>query len=729
MAYYNTSISCAIVSFEPANSIVLTEKSNKNRQKLRKELSSWKVRLINTSDDDESATFVVHDRERTKYTAQLRLSYGRKLNQKLPEELSMFINKQVEDEGCLQYEELITADEKKCFIRGVAGIGKTCLLEYIALKWARKELFQDDDGNDLFDFLFLIKCRELEEEKNETIQEFILRRFDVDTERLEDHGNRVLIIVDGLDEDTKLEKSLDNDSSKLSMLLCHKSKFLKGHATIISGRPHIESTLNEFEKITGEYRRIEVTGLSQKAVDEHIDVIADKNEEMAQKIKDAIKSSTNMSALASIPQYLETLCCVIAIKGKDETAIHTMTPLYVWILTSFWIQHVQSQGSKKKGAYEIFEDENVVNFITKLSSISFQLLKDDKIVFKKQEIPLIEKVAEQYPEMFSTFFTKLARHRKPLYQFKHLTLHEFFVAIHCMLSGLEIQEILKKGWYEVARFIGGFTAAKELADDDDIVYAYIDCLENGLQKTARHKDINGRNETEMESFFNSVLDFLEHLPKGKGEFAQHYALSLFHEMFKPGSKISGVNIDVIPRFQKVVGDPAFIFYSMTQMQLSSVVHFIELLKSNQMQHSLNEVTLRIRFATLTHKKTLEELFMSLLSFKNVWFTYCEFSDYPWKKSCYAPEESKLDHLYLNKCEMTENETKQLAHLIPFAEKVELIDLALSNKSLTELFEAIKEEHAKGRSRLRELKMNYCKVNGDFKKKFMSLKHVDVYIIK
>ena len=721
---------------------IIVEKSDLNRERLRHELKTWNIRLINVDDDvDDDKLFVWHKRNREKYTAQLRLSQTRKLNQALQEELRMFMNKQIEDEGCLEYEELISGNDRRCFIRGVAGIGKTSLMEYIALKWAQKELFRDDEGNELFDFLFLIKCRELEELEDEKVEDFMKRKFEVDVKMLQAHGERVLIIVDGLDEDAKLEKSFRNDT-KLRHLLKQDSSFLKGHATIISGRPHIESILNDFENLTGEYKRIEITGLSPEAVNEHIDVISNNNKEIADKIKQTISSSSNMSALATIPQYLGTLCYVVAIQGENEAAIDTMTPLYVWILASFWIQHVHDKDKQSRGAYEIFSDFNVVSFLMDLSLISFELLKTNKIVFNQRDFPQITIIANENPDLFSTFFTKKSRHRKPSYQFKHLTLHEFFAATHCMIKKIRIEEILKLELYEVARFIGGFTSAKGLADEEDIVRMYIECLENGIteemkekgkeseRKASEERKEDGHRDVAM--LFNAVLDCLERLPKGKGEFAQHYALGLFHEMFPRGCNIKDLNVDIVPRFQKVVGEPAFIYYSMTQIELNSVVHFIELLKSNNLQHKLSEITLRIRFASLTNNTTIEQLFKSLLLFKNVWFTYCEFSSYPWKmmdSKGQSPADSKLDHLYLNRCNMTEGDTKQLAHFIPFAEKVELIDLCLSDANLQELIEAITEEHANSRAKIRELKMNYCNVKGKFKKKFMNLKKVDVYIIK
>ena len=692
------------------------------------ELETWKVRLINTNDDDDKL-FVWRESNREEYTAELRLLQTRKLNQKMQEELAMFINKPDEDEGCLNYDELITAEDRKCFLRGVAGIGKTSLIEYLALKWANRDLFSGEEGKGLFDFLFLIKCRELEETENETVQQFFKTKFDVDTDKLKDHGERILIIVDGLDEDANLEQSIKSNT-KLRALLKKDNDFLKGHATIISGRPHIDFVLDRVEDQIGEYKRIEVTGLSLEEVDRHIDVITNGKKAVATKIKETIHSSTNMSALAAIPQYLGTLCYVIAMQGEGATmTTETMTPLYVWTLASFWIQHVQDKGHEAQGFYETFSDEKVAKSLINVSWISFELLKKNKIVFKEGEFPGLKQISKEHQEMFNTFFIKKPTHRRPSYQFKHLTLHEFFAATHCMLKGIEIEEILELGLYEVARFIGGFIAAKESSDDDNIVKIYIECLEEADDEQEKSIDVR--------RFFNCVLDFLEHLPKVKGEFAQHYALSLFHEVFEKASgeknkSLAGLNIDIIPRFQKVVGDPAFIYYAMSQIELSYLVHFIDALFANDMQDKLNEITVRIRFATLKDNRIIKKLFKSFLFFKNVWFTYCDLSSYPWEmmnESGSSPEKSKLYHLYVNRCRMSETEAKQLAHFIPFAEKVELIDLELSDANCQEMIDAITKEHDEEKATLKELKMNYCHIKGPFRKKFMNLKKVEVYIIK
>ena len=46
-----------------------------------------------------------------------------------------------------------------------------------------------------------------------------------------------------------------------------------------------------------------------------------------------------------------------------------------------------------------------------------------------------------------------------------------------------------------------------------------------------------------------------------------------------------------------------------------------------------------------------------------------------------------------------------------------------------MIDAITKEHGEGKAKLRELKLNFCNVKVPFRKKFMSLKKVDVYISK
>jgi len=656
------------------------------------------------------------------------------LYEKIPYEMRMSRNVSELEKAHVKYNDLITTKERKCFLRGVAGIGKTSLVEHIALKWAKRELFLDKDGSDLFDFLFLIKCRELEEKSGETIKEFFIRKFHVDPDKLKGHGKRVLIIVDGIDEDAKLETSI-NTSTKLQALLKRDHEFLKGHATIVSGRPHIESVFNALQEKIGKYTRIEVAGLSPTEIGKYIDVIANGNKAAGRKIKQTIRSSTNMLALAAIPQYLGTLCCILSMQQEGANLnTETITPLYVCTLDSFWTHHVRNKDQQGKDFKEKFRDKKVAKLYNDISMLSFKLLKEKKIIFNEEEFSFINNLSEEHQEIFFTFFIKEPFGEKPSYHFEHLTLHEFFAATYCMLNRIEITDILKLELFEVVRFIGGFIAAKESTDSDNIVKLYIECLENAKEEEDKNvQRVQKESGSKVGEFFNSVLEYLKE-SKGRSEFAQHYALSLFHEMFQNArggrnQYMANLDIDVITHFQDILDHPAFIHYGMPQIELRYLVHFIESLFASGLQYKLNDMTLRIRFSTLENEEILRRLFKSFLFFKNVWFTRCNFTPYPWEmmnQSGSSPSQSKLTHLYIERCKMTEAEFMQLAHFIPFAEKVELVELALSDANCQEMIDAIMKEHETKSARLKELKLIHCTENEDLLKKLKSIKTINVY---
>ena len=317
-----------------------------------------------------------------------------------------------------------------------------------------------------------------------------------------------------------MEKSIGK-KTKLRALLKRNNNFLKDHATIITGRPHIESVLNRVQDKIGEYKRIEIAGLTPTEIDKHIDVIANDNKAAATKIKMTINSSANMLALAAIPQYLETLCHVIAMEREGATmTTDTMTPLYVWSLASL-MQSCQNKDQERKGFYKTLSDKKVAKLYIEVSMISFELLKDSKIIFKEQEFAVIKEICKENQELFNTFFITKQANKKASYQFQHLTLHEFFAATHCMLKKITVEELLELELYEVVRFIGGFIAAKESTDDENIVKLYIECLENAQEKEEKSfQVVQHESGAQVTEFFNSVLEYLKDT-KGKSVFAQH----------------------------------------------------------------------------------------------------------------------------------------------------------------------------------------------------------------
>ena len=401
---------------------------------------------------DRNKEFVFRERDRMKFMAKLNVVNSRIIDEEIAGELQkhleMLQNKS--KDHCIGIGEIIREEGLCCFIRGIAGVGKTSLVKYINLKWARGEMY-----NDLFDFVFLIKCRELGQVGKATLEEYFEREFGINPESIRNQGNRVLIIIDGIDEVADLEYSLKNNTS-LRRLLKKDCAFLPGHSTIITGRPHVESSLKKHQHcVTGEIRVIEITGLTREAVTSYIEVFANGNMEIQSRIKRVIGSSPNIAILSRIPQYLNSLCCILAIE-KEGIEIGKMTPLYVWIFVSFIRQHMLYFD---KEPFEIFEEEKISKFIRTISEIAFALLLDNKIIFAKGDFKVFDDIIENDNEakkMLEVFVIRKKTMFGSSYHFKHLSLHEFFAAVYCYQTNICVLELMRRKLFTVVQFVCGF---------------------------------------------------------------------------------------------------------------------------------------------------------------------------------------------------------------------------------------------------------------------------------
>ena len=100
----------------------------------------------------------MEERERSKFMAELLLVENETLEQmRIVDELQGYMKKLDEaGDEAIELEEILTAGCKTSFVRGVPGVGKTSLAEYITLAWAKGLIYQK------FKYVFLIKCRDIE---------------------------------------------------------------------------------------------------------------------------------------------------------------------------------------------------------------------------------------------------------------------------------------------------------------------------------------------------------------------------------------------------------------------------------------------------------------------------------------------------------------------------------------------------------------------------------------
>ena len=412
----------------------------------------------------------------------------------LPNERSQFIDKMhhIRSQGSVQLNELVDSEseERVTFIRGLAGIGKTVLAKQIALQWANHKIFC------FCTHLYVLECRNLNNEAN--LDDSLKRK--VFGESIPE-GSKILFIIDGIDEVVDLETKLQDKNSIIHQLLDKNSDRFVGSKVILTGRPHVQTALKSRQGVDliGNMKIYEAVGLSEKSVNEYIDLFTDKEPEKKKAIQKTMHLSENISGLISIPQYLNTLCCVsILTEGK---AILNTTELYCWLLFIFFQSHI------KDVPYVADIFSNYFNFIKIFGKISYQLLLKKTIVFNPndfmKELKELNK-DKKIADIFNVFCIDVGGIRGVRkMQFKHLTLQEFFTSLYCIIEKIEPKILMENNCFEVITFICGLYGGK-LGTQSQVEESMINVFASELFKR------NKRNgEKEGQKFILDVLDALK----------------------------------------------------------------------------------------------------------------------------------------------------------------------------------------------------------------------------
>ena len=192
----------------------------------------------------------------------------------LPNERSQFIDKMhdIRSQRSVELNELVDSEseERVSFIRGLAGIGKTVLAKQIALRWANHKILYN------FTHLYVLECRNLNNERS--LDDLLKREFFADSVP---EGSKILFIIDGIDEVVDLESKLKDKNSIIYQLLDKNSDRFVGSKVILTGRPHVQTALKSRQGVDliGNMNIYEAVGLSEKSVNEYVDLFTEKEPE------------------------------------------------------------------------------------------------------------------------------------------------------------------------------------------------------------------------------------------------------------------------------------------------------------------------------------------------------------------------------------------------------------------------------------------------------------------
>eukprot|EP00794_Sanderia_malayensis_P014763 gene14763-biopygen11849 len=445
------------------------------REKYRKDCSRHEVNCVDTMENciisldldinDFSVNLKIVEEEK-RYTAKDKGYHG---------ELEKHLHLLKDDARAIKVGELMNMiedneKERIMFVSGLAGIGKSVLAKKVALDWACKECSQTR-------CLFYITCRELNSffhESDRDIEEYLKEQF---RNMPFDNVETTVFLIDGLDELQKPVKIMKAFTEKFS-----KSRF------IILGRPHARHHVNS---IGQKSQKLEILGLNKGQIKEYIkkfpklstDKSQDESSLTEQKIEEAIQKSTNISYIATIPQFLNTICCAVMLstEGKSFTS---KTDLYSWMLFLLMRQHFQGKDlDNKTVGWEIFSCYS--KQLLAICKQAFKLYSSGSIIFKKTEL-------ECKDEKFIEGFLLGVKNRAgdiSKYMFKHLTIMEFLASIHVYLDGKRnvlLKKLLKQERYEIISFVCSFVRfslikGTSFEEDDEISYQLVEKFANGKE--------------------------------------------------------------------------------------------------------------------------------------------------------------------------------------------------------------------------------------------------------
>ena len=351
--------------------------------------------------------------------------------------------------------QLIDNDNRVTFIRGIAGMGKSVLAKQLTYGWANDDMYTD------FKLCLMFECRDVncfvENEganlkKHEQFGAFLKKRFNYDL----GDGEGILFIIDGLDELNDIHTGDSIIARLLNRKVCGTSK------VIITGRPHIESKLEEYDEMGG-LLKVEIQGLSNEQIHEYVDKFPSPQGVLVD-LNNAKDSSKMFFPIVHIPQFLNTFCCLaILLKGE---AIRTTAELYSWTLYLLLKQHADKHGSKEKQISDIFSDFS--RELLNLGKVCHKLLNENKIILLQKDVESLLCDNEEKGKAFAeSFFVDVSDNYEKKFQFKHVTLMEFLSAIHICSSKNRmdiIKEILQKNFIETVIFtcqlVGGLKSSR-----------------------------------------------------------------------------------------------------------------------------------------------------------------------------------------------------------------------------------------------------------------------------
>ena len=580
---------------------------------------------------------------------KLKVSYGKQHEDTFQDEARRQYAsfKCLKDDDDVEFSELLCNDNRVTFVRGIAGMGKSVLAKQLTLEWANDLLYPE------FRLCIMFECRDINHfrateganlREHELLEKFIKRKFSYDL----GGGDGVLFVIDGLDE-------LHNDDSTILQLINLRCSKYMGSKIVLTGRPHVESKLDEYGDMGGS-QTVEIQMLDGKQIEEYISKFPFPKG-VSVSIGNAKDSSQRYFQILHIPQFLNTFCCVASLlKGNP---IRNISQLYCWTIYLLLKQHAPRQVPRKRTLVsDIFNKYSKELMI--LSSVCHKLLNENKIILLKEEMKSLLGECRKRSDFIEGLFVDVSQDLVAKYQFKHLTIMEFLSALHiCSIEDRMgvIERNLQKGFIDVVIFVcqllSGYRREgiinkmlKPNTEKFDGIDAAVFC--NGVLNLLQKSKLDRR--TILSASLDIIVSFLHEDVNDKRFFVsclktlQINGLSLYiedskklYEIIEHLSKICRCDYSEL---QEALQDPAVDWFDVNELDTIKCLRYFK---------QINTITLNDMKLTLTSARQKIQSF-GYGKCKKLSINTCELEKDDTEYSIY---DSNLDRLTLFKCRLKE----------------------------------------------------------------------------
>ncbi|XP_067850869.1 NACHT, LRR and PYD domains-containing protein 3-like [Heptranchias perlo] len=374
----------------------------------------------------------------------------------------------------------------KILVTGVAGIGKTVLLQKIVYDWANNRCF------DNFEFVLQFTFRDLNLiDKPMSFRNLILKKNGHLAKSLNsifEGPEKLLVILDGFDE-FKFYGSFDGDSyitdpdeegdlpDIIHSLL--RGELLCGASVLLTSRP----TAINYIPVETIDRFVVVTGFSEKEI-KNFFLKYYQDEELGSRMFQLVKENHFLLTLCFIPAFCSIVCSVLKEKeGMDQKQTKTMTDIYSRYLTALLKHHARPRPTG---------GEHVAQMLRNLGRLAYSKLLQHETLFYQHDLEahhielntfvnsFLDNTCVQEPECVESVFS-----------FTHFTIQEFFAALHYVLEPAPSPDMMDVDTVNKHKMGSGYL---------DIFHRFLSGLLSERNQTLLSKHIKLDKATKSESY-------------------------------------------------------------------------------------------------------------------------------------------------------------------------------------------------------------------------------------